>query len=106
MVADFFEMDGWDTYYLGANTPASSILQELKLREANLLAISVTMTFHLRAAEALIANVRADLDSQHIKIMVGGHPFNLESELWKQIGADGYARNAQEAIDKSNELIN
>jgi methanogenic corrinoid protein MtbC1 len=36
--------------------------------------------------------------------MVGGHPFNLEPSLWQQIGADAYARNAQEAIDKSNEL--
>ncbi|MCV6638779.1 cobalamin-dependent protein [Candidatus Albibeggiatoa sp. nov. NOAA] len=106
MVADFFEMDGWDTYYLGANTPSSSIMQELKLREANLLAISVTMTFHLRAAEALIAAVRADAEHQNVKIMVGGHPFNLEPSLWKQIGADGYARNAQEAIEKSNELTN
>lgn len=105
MVADFFEMAGWDTYYLGANTPAPSILQELKLREANLLAISVTMTFHLRAAEALIATVRANPDLKNVKIMVGGHPFNLEPSLWQQIGADGYARNAQEAIDKSNQLI-
>ncbi|WP_353572953.1 cobalamin-dependent protein [Candidatus Albibeggiatoa sp. nov. BB20] len=106
MVADFFEMDGWDTYYLGANTPALSVLQELKLRGANLLAVSATMTFHLRAAEALIASVRADPQYQNIKIMVGGHPFNLEPNLWKQMGADGYAQNAQEAIEKSNELIN
>ncbi|MEK7991583.1 MAG: cobalamin-dependent protein [Thiotrichaceae bacterium] len=105
MVADFFEMAGWDTYYLGANMPALSILQELQLREADLLAISVTMTFHLHAAEALIAAVRANPDFQDVKIMVGGHPFNLESSLWQEIGADGYARNAQEAIDKSNRLI-
>lgn len=29
MVADFFEMEGWDTYYLGANTPTRSILQTI-----------------------------------------------------------------------------
>lgn len=104
MVADFFEMEGWDTYYLGANTPSTSVMQELRLREANLLAISVTMTFHLRAAEALITAVRANSDYNNTKIMVGGHPFNLEKDLWKQIGADAYASNAQEAIEKSNEL--
>ena len=105
MVADFFEMDGWDTYYLGANTPTSSVMQELKLREANLLAISVTMTFHLRAAEALITAVRSSPLCKNIKIMVGGHPFNLEANLWKQVGADGYARNAQEALEISNKLV-
>jgi methanogenic corrinoid protein MtbC1 len=25
MVADFMEMEGWDTYYLGANTPTESV---------------------------------------------------------------------------------
>ncbi len=106
MVADFFEMEGWDTYYLGANTPTTSILQELKDRSADLLAISVTMTFHVRAAEALIAAVRADPDCKNVKIMVGGYPFNLEPELWRQVGADAYSINAQQAIDVSNQLIN
>ncbi len=105
MVADFFEMEGWDTYYLGANTPTFSVLQELREREATLLAVSVTMTFHVRAAEALIEAVRADEKCRHVKIMVGGHPFNLEPMLWKQVGADGYSRNAQEAIELSNQLI-
>lgn len=105
MVADFFEMEGWDTYYLGANTPTSSVLQELRERSADLLAISVTMTFHVRAAEALIAAVRADPACKNVKIMVGGYPFNLEPELWQQVGADGYSRDAQQAIDVSNQLI-
>ncbi len=105
MVADFFEMDGWDTYYLGANTPAISIMQEIQSRKANLLAISVTMTFHLRAAESLIKAIRNNSNYDTVKIMVGGHPFNIEPSLWKQIGADGYARNAQEAIEISNQLI-
>jgi methanogenic corrinoid protein MtbC1 len=105
MVADFFEMEGWDTYYLGANTPTSSILRELRERSADLLAISVTMTFHVRAAEALIAAVRNDEQCRHVKIMVGGHPFNLEPTLWQEIGADGYSRDAQEAITVSNTLI-
>jgi len=104
MVADFFEMEGWDTYYLGANTPTSSILRELRERGADLLAISVTMTFHVRAAEALIAAVRSDENCRHVKIMVGGYPFNIEPELWQQIGADGYSRNAQEAIELSDQL--
>lgn len=104
MVADFFEMEGWDTYYLGANTPTTSILQELRERGADLLAISVTMTFHVRAAEALIAAVKRDENCRNVKIMVGGYPFNLEPQLWQQIGADGFSRNAQEAIDLSNQL--
>jgi methanogenic corrinoid protein MtbC1 len=31
MVADFFEMEGWDTFFLGANTPISGTLQQTVL---------------------------------------------------------------------------
>ena len=37
MVADFFEMDGWKTYYLGANTPTESVIQTIKSKKANLI---------------------------------------------------------------------
>jgi methanogenic corrinoid protein MtbC1 len=105
MVADFFEMEGWDTYYLGANTPTPSILQELKERNADVLAISATMTFHVRAVGELIAAVRSNEAFQDVKIVVGGYPFNLESALWKQVKADAYAHNAKEAIAVVNKLI-
>ena len=58
MVADFFEMEGWDTYYVGANAPAESILQTVEERQADVLGISATMTFHVREVAALIALVR------------------------------------------------
>ncbi|EDN69788.1 corrinoid protein [Beggiatoa sp. PS] len=105
MVADFFEMEGWDTYYLGANTPTPSVLQELEERHAEVLAISATMTFHLRAVEELIAAVRSNKVFQHVKIIVGGYPFNLESALWKQVGADASAPNAKEAIVVAGTLV-
>ena len=34
MVADFFEMDGWDTFYLGANVPITDIVQTVIDRRA------------------------------------------------------------------------
>jgi methanogenic corrinoid protein MtbC1 len=98
MVADFFEMDGWDAYYLGANTPADSIVHTVEEREAEVLAISTTMTFHVSAVADLIAQVLAVEAVAAVKILVGGYPFNLSPGLWKQIGAHGYAPDAQEAV--------
>ena len=106
-LSKFFEMEGWDTtYYLGANTPTPSILQELEERHADILAISATMTFHLRAVEELIAAVSSNETFQNVKIMVGGYPFNLEKALWKPVGADAYASNAKEAIIVAGTLVN
>jgi methanogenic corrinoid protein MtbC1 len=98
IIADFFEMEGWDTYYLGANSPTAAIVQAIADRRADILAVSATMTFHIRAVENLIATVRASADSTSIKVLVGGYPFNVEPELWKRVGADGYAADASEAI--------
>lgn len=104
IIADFFEMEGWDTYYLGANSPASAIVQAIEDRQADVLAVSATMTFHIRAVENLIAAVRASADSNDVKVLVGGYPFNLEPELWKRVGADAYAVDASEAIAIASRL--
>jgi len=43
MVTDFFEIDGWNTDYIGANTPAQSLIQAARDRNADVVAISSTM---------------------------------------------------------------
>lgn len=104
MVADFFEMDGWDTFYLGANTPVESIVQTLIERHADVLAISATMLLHISEVEKLVAAVRQSA-ARHTRILVGGYPFNVAHDLWQQIGADGYAQDADTAIQLANELV-
>jgi len=104
MVSDFFEIEGWDTYYLGANTPAVSILQAIEEQQANILAISATMTFHVSKVADLIEHVHRQLPHPP-KIMVGGYPFNVEPTLWQRLGADGSAHNAQQAVDTARRLI-
>ena len=105
MVADFFEMEGWDTYYLGANTPAETIVQTIDKQQADLLALSATMTFHVSVLADLINRVRATASGQQVKILVGGYPFNISDGLWQRLGADGTARNAQDAIDLADQLV-
>jgi methanogenic corrinoid protein MtbC1 len=96
MVADFFEMEGWDTFFLGGNTPTSGVLQQVAERAPQVLAISATMSFHAQAVADLIAATRAAGTST--RILVGGTPFNSEPGLWKDAGADGCAGDAAEAI--------
>lgn len=105
MVADFFEMDGWNTMFLGANTPQRSIVQAVIERKADVLAISATMSFHVSRVTALIEAVRAAPECAHVKIIVGGYPFNISPTLWEQVGADGDGRSAQDAIELVNRLL-
>ncbi len=105
MVADFFEMDGWDTYFLGANTPLEGVLRAVEEQQADLLAISVTMTYHLGHVSALIDGLRQWAGSQKPPVLVGGQPFNLSSQLWRKIGADGYATDAQGALRAAEQVM-
>ena len=105
MVADFFELDGWDTYYLGANTPTVTVLEAIADRRPDVLGISATMTFHISIAADLIERVRASAAGPQVKILVGGYPFIKSPELWRKIGADGFAPDAQGAIEAANALL-
>jgi len=105
MLTDFFEMDGWDTYYLGANVPDHSLIQSIADYKADMVAISVTMTFHVHLVHELIEKIRASEKTAHIKIIVGGLPFNIDQGLWKLVGADGYAPDANKAIQLADTLV-
>lgn len=105
MVSDFFEIEGWDTYYLGANTPAATIIQTLKERQPHVLGISATMTFHISLVEDLIRQIRAAYAADPVHILVGGYPFLQHPNLWKTVGADGSAQDAQQAIQLANALV-
>ncbi len=105
MIADFFEMDGWNTYYLGANSPVSSIIKTIESYQADVLAISATMTFNISAVTELIIQVRNNPVSKAVKIVVGGYPFKIAPNLWKLVGADGFAANAEEAVSYVNQLV-
>lgn len=103
MVTDLLELSGWDTYYLGANMPTASILDAIDDRDASLLGISTTITYHLPQTTELIRTVR-DAFGDRIKVMVGGYPFRVSESLWQQIGADGFAPDAESAVQLASSL--
>lgn len=104
MVTDFFEMEGWDTYYLGANMPERQLQEAVAEHKANLLAISVTLPTHLSKAAALIKRIKSNPALSELKILVGGYPFLQHPDLWKKIDADGFAENASQAIVVAEQL--
>ncbi len=105
MLSDLFEMDGWDTYYMGANMPEANIISALAEQNPQLLALSVTMPFHITKVHSLINKIRNNILLDNVKIMVGGYPFMLVPDLWRKVGADAFAPDAKEAIRSANNMI-
>ncbi|MDG5800241.1 cobalamin-dependent protein [Marinilabiliaceae bacterium ANBcel2] len=73
MVNDIFEMEGWVSHYLGANTPVKDIILYLGGVKPDLLAISVSIHIHLPNLVLLIEKVQERYPG--LKIIVGGQAF-------------------------------
>lgn len=98
MVADCFEMAGWDTYYCGASTPHDALVHALQEKRTDILGVSVTRADQLHEAKALIDAVRAEPACRNLALMVGGQPFCVDPSLWRRVGADGTAPTADAAV--------
>lgn len=98
MVADFFEMAGWDSHYCGASTPARGVVEFVLERAPDIVGISVTLASHLGAVTEVIGLLRKADGARRLKLMTGGAPFNAAPDLWRQVGADGTAADADAAI--------
>lgn len=105
MVADLFEADGWDVCFLGANTPIVDLVELLERRKPDLLALSVNTALTIRSAGDLIDAVRANAATAAVQVLVGGPPFRHVPQLWHELGADGCARSAVDAVVCGNELV-
>ncbi|MEI7434801.1 MAG: cobalamin-dependent protein [Methanomicrobiales archaeon] len=105
IVADFLEMDGWDTYYIGSNSPSNSVIQAVRERKVSIVAISSTMSFHIPQVYSLIKALRSSPDTKEVAIIIGGYPFNIMPDLWKKVEADAYAPSAEAAVSLADWLI-
>ncbi len=105
MVSDLLELDGFDTWYLGANTPDADVLSLLAQKKAAVLGISATMSHGLPLVERLIRALRADERTSGTRVLVGGLAFARRPGLWHDLGADGCADDAAEAVALARRLV-
>jgi MerR family transcriptional regulator, light-induced transcriptional regulator len=102
MVTDLFEFAGWDTHFLGADTPSQAVAELAAQRQADLVAVSATLPSHREEAARMVAALRSRLP---VPILVGGRLFQLQPELWRIIGADATARTAGDAVAVGTRLV-
>ena len=104
IVTDMLELDGWQTYYLGASVPPAAAVQLCVDQKADVLLVSATLPPHLTYVAEVIRVFRARTELAKTKVVVGGRAFRIAPDLWNAIGADGYAANADECITLLNQL--
>jgi MerR family transcriptional regulator, light-induced transcriptional regulator len=73
MISDVFEMNGWNAYFLGANTPTNELISFSKTIKPDLFAISLSIYFHIPMLENMIVVLRKEFPK--LPILVGGQAF-------------------------------
>jgi len=103
MTCDVFEMAGWDTVYLGADLPPESLLEVLAERRPDVFGISATLVPQLERVAELVRRVRRS--GIPVRILVGGHAFDAAPDLWREVGADAWAPDAESAVQEAHRLL-
>ena len=73
MVADIFEMYGWDGYFVGANTPNTELLRFIESKNPDLLGLSLSIYSNLPELKNTLAKIRQFFPD--LPVMVGGQAF-------------------------------
>lgn len=77
----------------------------LRTWDPDVVAISVTMTYHLAQAQAAINAIKKSGAAKMPKILIGGRPFQLSPELGHRMGADATGLSCPELVIKTSALI-
>jgi methanogenic corrinoid protein MtbC1 len=105
MVADFFELGGWDAIYLGGDTPPTAVADAVREHAPDVLGISASMAFNLLSVRDVVTAARAAEARGRLKVLVGGYQFNAHPGLWQKTGADAWAPDGREAVSVADLLV-
>jgi len=85
MAHDFFLLSGYDSIFVGANTPLEEILNAIKFLKVDCIAISVTNYYNIVTARKIIDRIKSEYPS--VQIYIGGNAF-ASKEARNQITYD------------------
>ena len=87
MAADFFTLNGYNTVFVGSNTPYQDFYNAADLIRPDIIAISVSNYFHIVATKKIITELRHRTSGKS-RIIVGGNAFLDGAHSAEIVGAD------------------
>jgi len=79
MVHDYFLLNGYDSTFIGANTPVEVIVDSVTYNKPDFVAVSVTNLYNIVNAKKLIQQIKKT--NKNIKIFAGGQAFLKDGSL-------------------------
>jgi 5-methyltetrahydrofolate--homocysteine methyltransferase len=103
LVAMMFESAGLEVYNLGVDVAPDKFVNEVKAKNANILALSALLTTTMPMMKKTVAAVANAGIREKVKILIGGAP--VTPSFAAEIGADGYAPDAGSATRLAKSLL-
>lgn len=98
ILADAFELAGWQAHALGASTPTRDLVAFVERTAPDLVGLSVALPEHVGSASRAIAELREALGSGAPAIVVGGLSAGRLAEEGL-VGADAVFADARQALE-------
>jgi methanogenic corrinoid protein MtbC1 len=95
MVRDFLEGDGWEVFYLGADTPSDSLQLLVDRAQPDVVGLSTTLPNRVTVAGVTVAALRSRPAPPFI--LLGGHAYGGDAAAARRMGGDAFAADAGEA---------
>jgi len=96
MAHDFFLLQGYDSTFIGANTPLTVILAACEFVKPKYVAISVTNYYHVIDAKKVVDAIK--IQYPNITVLAGGQAFKDEDAI-KAVNADIHLTTYQSIKD-------
>ncbi len=104
MSADFLTMNGFDTIYVGSNTPYEDFYNAVEVINPDVIAISVSNYYNIVATKRIIQDLK-EVKKIKAKIVVGGQAFNHDTSNFEKVKADYYARTFDDIKKIAEEVL-
>lgn len=101
LVAMMFRGNGFETIDLGVDVSPNMLIEAFDEYTPDIVGLSALLTTTMGAMKASIEALKTKFP--HSKIIIGGAP--ITQEFADEIGADGYAPDANEAVNSARKLM-
>ena len=103
LVATMLAANGFEVRDLGVDVSPQRFVDAVRETNANVVGLSALLTTTLLNQETVILTLQEAGLRDQVKVIIGGVPASPE---WaEEIGADGYAENATEAVEVVKRLV-
>lgn len=103
LVATMLAASGFEVHDLGVDVSPQRFVEMVRQVDANVVGLSALLTTTLLNQETVILTLKEAGLRDKVKVIVGGVPASPE---WaEEIGADGYAENATEAVEVVKRMV-